>query len=350
MVNRQLAMFIKDLMPPRRNKGENDRPVSVWNEMDRLRGFPEKSTVAIFKTRGCSWYKYSACSMCGYFNDISSPSVEDLKKQIDYVSSTLNTEVLKVFTSGSFLDPVEIPAEVREYFFESIEGKVKKLLVESRTEYINEESLKNMTSHSFSSRIAIGLESANDLVIENSVNKGSTFQKYVKAADMIRNHGVELRTYLLLKPPFLSERQAIDDTIRSIEKVSKITTDVSINPVNVQKNTLVDFLWKRGLYRPPRLWSLAYVIMEGMKYGTEVISYPTGANKVRGVHNDIFDEKLLDLIVDASLNQDIHDLKVYYEATDLSGFWNRINTEDKSMFQPDFDKLLSQIRNSSASI
>ncbi len=132
--------------------------------------------VAIFKTGGCSWYRYSACSMCGYFNDISNPSVNDLKKQVDYVVSSLNTEVLKIFTSGSFLDPVEVPVEVRDYFFKSIQGKVKKLLIESRTEYINDKTMNELSKYDFSTRIAIGLESANDYIIENSINKGSTFR------------------------------------------------------------------------------------------------------------------------------------------------------------------------------
>ncbi|MGC8608417.1 MAG: archaeosine biosynthesis radical SAM protein RaSEA [Thermoplasmata archaeon] len=350
MVNRKLALFVKDLMPKQKNRGDNEKPVSIWNEMDRIRGYPEKSMVAIFKTKGCSWYRYSACSMCGYFNDISNPSVNDLKKQVDYVVSSLNTEVLKIFTSGSFLDPVEVPVEVRDYFFKSIQGKVKKLLIESRTEYINDKTMNELSKYDFSTRIAIGLESANDYIIENSINKGSTFSKYIQAANIIKRHGLELRTYLLFKPPFVSEREAINDILASIEKIAGITTDVSVNPVNVQKNTLVEYLWKKGLYRPPRLWSLAYILIEGARYGTEVISYPTGGNKPRGVHNDEFDDKLLDLIVDASLNQNIRDLKIYFDSIPLQNFWKMIDIEDKSLFQPDFKKLLDQKRSSFATV
>ena len=126
MINRDYAAAIKQLMPNRDRNAELDRPVSLWKEMDRIRGFPEQSTVVIFRTRGCSWFNFSSCSMCGYFNDVSSKvEPENLFRQIDHMASSLDgSKVLKVFTSGSFLDPVEVPLEVRDYFYSSIEGKI----------------------------------------------------------------------------------------------------------------------------------------------------------------------------------------------------------------------------------
>ena len=39
------------------------------------------------------------------------------------------------------------------------------------------------------------------------------------------------------------------------------------------------YLWEKGLYRPPRLYSLAQILIDlGDKY--PVLSYPTGGNKV----------------------------------------------------------------------
>ncbi|KAA8923394.1 archaeosine biosynthesis radical SAM protein RaSEA [Thermoplasma sp.] len=342
MVNKDLALFVRSLMPDTKGKGDPDRPVSMWNELDRLRGFPEKTTVVIFRTRGCSWYKFSSCSMCGYFNDTQDVTEENLYHQIDHVAATLNSEVVKVFTSGSFLDPMEIPDQVRLYFYDRIGSKISKLLVESRTEYIRPERMEELKKIGIPVRIAIGLESANDYLIENSINKGSTFRKYVDAANTARKYGMEVRTYLLFKPPFISEKAAMTDIIDSIRKIRDLTTDVSINPMNIQKNTLVEYLWKNGLYRPPRLYSLAKVLMDGIKIGPEVISYPTGGNKERGVHNDVFDDRLLDLIVKSSLNQDITELELYMESLDLSSFWNMIEEEDRAMVQVDFERMIRQ--------
>ena len=60
---------------------------------------------------------------------------------------------------------------------------------------------------------------------------------------------LELRTYLLLKPPFVSEKDAVNDAIESVRKVSKLSNDVSVNPMNIQKNTLVEKLWKMCSFR-----------------------------------------------------------------------------------------------------
>lgn len=350
MLNRELAITVKNLMPPRTDRRDPDKPVSLWKELDRIRGKPEQTVVAIFRTTGCAWYRFTSCSMCGYFNDVSSKITEEnLLRQVDYVSESLEgARVVKVFTSGSFLDPIEIPISVRNKFLESMAGKADKILIESRTEYITEKNLESLKNAEMPVRIAIGLESANDKVIRDSVNKGSTFAKYLEAASVIRKLGFELRTYLLLKPPFMSEAAAIDDAIESVRKVAKISDDVSINPMNIQKNTLVEKLWKKGLYRPPRLWSLARVILESSGLGTEVLSYPTGGNKDRGVHNDSYDQKLLDLIVEGSLNQDFSKLEEYYRSSDLGAYWKEIDLERQNLFQPDFEKLIR--RTASASL
>ncbi len=341
MINREFSGFIKNLMPRVQKKVDLDSPVSMWREMDRLGGFPEKTTVVIFRTTGCSWYNFSSCSMCGYFNDISPDvGIENLYHQIDRVVSSLDTEALKVFTSGSFLDPLEFPLSAREYFFSSIKGKVERLLVESRTEYIRKSNLEDLPLDAMKVRVAIGLESASDSIITNSINKGSSFSKYVAAAEILKDLGVELRTYLLFKPPFLSEKQAIDDMLYSIKKAQPYSKDVSVNPMNIQSNTYVEYLWKRGLYKLPRLWSLARILIESENSGVDVVSYPTGGNKERGVHNDNPDPQLLQLIYESSLNQNFEDLKNYYAESDRSLYERTIELESLNLLQADYDKMI----------
>lgn len=305
--------------------------------------------VVIFKTTGCSWYRFSSCSMCGYFNDVSDEiKTENLKHQIDALFEAIDdTRVLKVFTSGSFLDPVEFPIEARDYFFQRISGKIEKLLVESRTEYITERNISNLKDYGIPIRIAIGLESADDDVMRNSINKGSTFAKYVTAAEATRRMGYELRTYLLFKPPFLSEEDSVRDALESIRRSAKYSADVSVNPMNIQKNTMVEHLWKKGLYRLPRLWSLARILLESRNYGVQVVSYPTGGNRERGIHNDKPDPELLQLIYDSSLNQNFEDLEAYYNAADKSAYLEFVDAEKVNLSQPDYDRLVSRTSSSS---
>lgn len=352
MINREFASSIKKLMPNTQRKTDPDKPVSTWREKDRLMGYPDTTMVAIFKTTGCSWYRFSSCSMCGYFNDVSSEIRSDnLKKQIDIVSDALEeVKTLKIFTSGSFLDPQEFPIDARDYFFRKIDGKVEKLLVESRTEYITESNISYLKDFGIPIRIAIGLESANDEIMRNSINKGSTFAKYAKAAESVKRMGYELRTYLLFKPLFLSEEDSIADMIDSVRKSARYSVDVSVNPMNIQKNTMVEHLWKKGFYRLPRLWSLARILLESKDSGTQVVSYPTGGNRERGIHNNSPDPKLLQLIYDSSLNQDFRELEEYYNSVDKTDYFASLAAEKINLSQPDFDRLLSRTSSSSVLI
>lgn len=335
---------IKELMPEKAPSRDPKTPVSVWKEMDRLEGHPEKTMVVIFRTSGCSWYNFSSCSMCGYFNDVASNvTTEDLKGQIDQLISSMgDVKQLKVFTSGSFLDPMEVSLPAREYFFSKISEKVSTVLIESRTEYITDANISNLSSYGPRIRIAIGLESANDNVIRESINKGSSFSKFEKAASVIKENDLDLRTYLLFKPPFMSEKRSIQDMLDSIVKVRGFGKDISVNPMNIQKNTMVEYLWKKGLYRLPTLYGLAKILIEGSKSGAQVVSYPTGGNKERGVHNQNPDHDLLNLIYTCSLEQNFEPLKKYIEKSDTSKYERFIELEDMNIYQPDTVKMLTR--------
>ncbi|KPV47509.1 MULTISPECIES: archaeosine biosynthesis radical SAM protein RaSEA [Acidiplasma] len=349
MESRELSLYIRGLIPGDKKDADANRPVSVWKELDRLRGFPEKTVVCIFRTTGCAWYRFSACSMCGYFNDTSDNIIdENLFKQVDELYNSLgDAKVVKIFTSGSFLDPREVSPSVRNYFFEKMKGKVDKILVESRTEYIRKDILEDIKRHNIPVRIAIGLESANDYIMKYSINKGSTLKKYLDAARLIKEEGFELRTYLLFKPPFISELSAIADVENSVKISAQYSNDISINPMNIQKNTLVEKLWKKGLYRPPRMISLARILIEMSGHKYPVLSYPTGGGKERGVHDDKFDKKLLDLIVKSSLEQNFSELKEYYSSLDLSLYNYELDLEDKLLLQTDYNTLVKRISRSS---
>ncbi len=70
--------------------------------------------------------------------------------------------------------------------------------------------------------MAIGLETSSDLIRKHSINKGFTFRDFVNAAEVAKVNGVAVKTYLMLKPPFLSEKQALEDIVTSVKKLQFI--------------------------------------------------------------------------------------------------------------------------------
>ena len=235
---------------------KKDDLVTSWNGEELLDGKLKKSFTFIMRTSGCSWTHESGCLMCGY-HTASNPSItpESLLKQVDTALSKYDGEQLvKIYTSGSFLDEREVPEDIAKYILKSFPAK--KIIIESRSEYVDPNVLDSYTKIQENIEIAIGLESTNNFILTNCINKGSTVEDYWRARDLIFSKDLTMRTYLLLKPPFLTEYEAIEDLSRSISEVSHPKNTVSINPVNVQKDSFLEKLWYRGEYRPPWLWSL----------------------------------------------------------------------------------------------
>jgi radical SAM enzyme (TIGR01210 family) len=280
---------LKDFIPEKKvlPKGRVNEYVSCWTESDVLEKEVVDSLVVILRTSGCSWASKKGCTMCGYFNDCHPDAGgEEIEVQMEKALKKVNGQsILKIFTSGSFLDDREVPRKTREKILSMASGKFKQVIVETRPEYVNEDSVEDCLSKVDELQVAIGLESANDMVLRHSINKGFVFDDFLKAAALIKEVGATLKTYLLVKPPFLTENEAIRDAVMSANLIKNITDVISLNPVNVQRGTLVERLWRRGEYRPPWLWSVMSVLEECGDLGPRVTSFPTGGGRKRGAHN-----------------------------------------------------------------
>ncbi|MCK4443678.1 MAG: archaeosine biosynthesis radical SAM protein RaSEA, partial [Thermoplasmata archaeon] len=218
---------LEDCIPERRisSRGDIDRYVSSWNEKDVLDGEIVDALVVILKTSGCSWARKKGCSMCGYSND-SDPEVkgENIVTQMTKAMERLDGQrLLKVFTSGSFLDDREVPPEARQELLTMAAEGFEQVIFETRPEYVTRESMEDCLSRFGNIQVALGLESANDTVRTHSINKGFLFDDYKRAAGTIKEAGASLKTYLLVKPLFLTEEEAIRDSVESAKKVKDLT-------------------------------------------------------------------------------------------------------------------------------
>jgi radical SAM enzyme (TIGR01210 family) len=280
-------------------------PVAVWTERELLDGEKVEALVIILRSGGCSWSRNSGCLMCGYSNDcLSTVTPEDLVSQFEHAMSQQgNLPYIKIYTSGSFFDPGEVPIDARETILKTAGEKAGRVLVESRPEFVTNEFLGAAKKHVKSLEVAIGLETTDDEIRERCVNKGFDFSDYMRASNVLSECGTANRTYLLLKPPYLTEGKAVEDVKNSIKKIDGIADTISVNPVNVQRGTPVEKLWKKSHYRPPWLWSL----LEALKTpsGARLVSVPSGGGTRRGAHNcGNCDKAFLNALNDFNLNAD----------------------------------------------
>lgn len=278
----ELVTQLRDLRPA------NPREIiSTWTEKDVLDGKVVDAWVIIFRTRGCYWARKSGCSMCGYVNDVAiEVGEQDLAAQLETVLPMHKGQpFVKVYTSGNFFDDREVFPEVRREILKGLGDRCEKVMVETLSHLVRREPLEEGTRLAQKFEIALGLESANDVVLRQAVNKMWGLKEHVRAAELAHEVGATVKSYLLLKPPFLTEREAIEDTVETAHAVDAASDTISINPMNVQRATVVDYLFHRGEYRPPWLWSVAEVLRRCRDLKALVKSHPTGGGMRRGAHN-----------------------------------------------------------------
>jgi radical SAM enzyme (TIGR01210 family) len=271
--------------------------------MDLLDGEAAGCLTIILRTRGCRWRR---CTMCGYASEGAPASDEDLMVQFRAATKDLKSEdrVVKIYTSGSFLDPVEVPELVRTRILDGLAAAgVEKLIVESRPEYVTLDRVEDAVAR-IRTEVAMGLETANDLVREHSIRKGFSFEDFKLAAEVVHAAGGSVKTYLLLKPPFLSEGVAISDALRSALDAAPHSDVLSLNLANIQRGTLMERMWMQGDYRPPWLWS-AVEVLKNVTY-KPIICDPVAAGTRRGPSNcGRCDETIAKAIREHALSQDV---------------------------------------------
>lgn len=292
------------------------RYVKLWREEELILGRPGKSMVLILRTRGCTWDYKQSCTMCGYFVDTVPKrfTSEQLIHQWERAAAQYQGEDgLKIYTGGNFPDPTEVFPAVQDAILEGA-GRLgfKKVTVETRPEYVTHERMQHFADLLARSgarlEIAVGLESSNQVVCDQAIGKGYALKEFIHAATIARDHGVGVKCYLLLKPPFLTEDETVEDIVQSIRDAAPFSDIISINPTNVQKHTLVDQMYRHNEYRSPWLWSILEVLQRGKPLFPQGIlkSDPVGGGMARGAHNcGRCDERILHLIDRYNVTQDL---------------------------------------------
>ena len=268
-----------------------EKPLACWRGKERYGNGLSDCLTIIFKTAGCSW---SRCRMCSYRNErYEKQSAESLtarlRRQLGWVMAQYPTEdyqMVKIFTSGSFFDPDEVPPVFQSEVATAFRGKI--VIAETRPEYVESELVNRFIegidngSHAIPVYCAIGLETTNDDIREKCIDKGFPFSAFIRAASVAHAAGAGVKAYLLFKPLFLTEGEAVRDMRTSIAEASHHADLISMNPCTVQRRTELERYWREGAYRPPYLWSVLSVLSDAPVY---VACDPLGGGQHRGPHN-----------------------------------------------------------------
>ena len=130
---------------------------------------------------------------------------------------------IKLYNAGSFFDAQAIPPSEDEPIADLVAG-FERVIVEAHPAYLRgpygerclrfRDLLRNRNGGQL--EVAIGLETAHPEILER-LNKRMTMSDFAAAARFLRDHGIDVRAFILLKPPFLPAEDTVEWTCRSID-------------------------------------------------------------------------------------------------------------------------------------
>ncbi len=241
-----------------------------------LDGNEIKRLIVYLRSTGCQWMlddENGGCAMCGHLAGTTRGrkiTAEEYEKQFQTIIAQIDFSdipMICVYNAGSFFNDNEISPEARKSIYDMINSipQIKHVIFESRPEYITEDKLQVLTKSILGRRIEIGmgLESSDEYIRQMCLNKGFKLIEFQNAIKLLKKYDVKSLSYVLLKPPFLGESVAIDDSVNTITWAFEQGIDViSLEPISVQKNTLIHLLYSMGDYRPPWIWSVLKVMVQ----------------------------------------------------------------------------------------
>ncbi len=251
---------------PARNSLDADRPYEFLVEPERgADGLVEDVATIFLTNRECSL----RCLMCDLWKNTTVESVPlgAIPRQIDFALARLRSaRHVKLYNSGNFFDAKSIPQADWPAIVDRVRG-FRSVIVENHPKLCGDgcvEFRDMLAAHGVELEIALGLETVHPEVLPR-LNKQMTTDDFLHAATRLRSEGIRLRTFILLRPPFLTEDEGIEWAMRSIEFAFEAGVSCcSVVPTRAG-NGVMEQLASVGLFASPQLDSMEVVQERGIQ-------------------------------------------------------------------------------------
>jgi radical SAM enzyme (TIGR01210 family) len=184
------------------------------SELDHQGRVAQVGTVLLVN-RECPW----RCVMCDLWRHTTTDTVAAgvIPAQIDAAIAAWSAPLpqqIKLYNSGSFFDPRAIPRSDELAIARRLEP-FERVIVECHPSLVSSRCARFRDRLHGTLEIAMGLETAQPEVLEK-LNKRMTLQQFAAAAAVLREHAIDVRTFVLLQPPFVRPDQAVELAIASV--------------------------------------------------------------------------------------------------------------------------------------
>lgn len=251
---------------PARNSLDIDRPYEFLVESERsAEGLVEDVATIFLTNRECPF----RCLMCDLWKNttVESVPVGTIPRQIDYALERLpEAQHVKLYNSGNFFDPKAIPKADWPAIVDRVRS-FKSVIVENHPKLCGDgcfEFQDMLTEHDVELEVALGLETVHPEVLAR-LNKQMTTEDFSQAVERLLSAGIRLRTFILLRPPFLNEEEGIEWAMRSIEfALESGVSCCSVVPTRAG-NGIMEQLQNKGQFESPLLSSMEIVQERGIQ-------------------------------------------------------------------------------------
>jgi hypothetical protein len=236
---------------------------ALWEEEPDATGALVPTATIFLTNRECPF----RCIMCDLWVNTLDTTVArgDIPLQISRALVTLlPARQVKLYNAGSFFDPGAIPREDDEAIAARVNA-FERVIVEAHPAFLagahGERCVRFSRSIAGALEVAVGLETANPDVLAR-LNKRMTLDSFRRAAAFLAGHGIGLRAFVLLNPPYLSGQESIDWACRSLDEAIACGAGAcAVIPTRGGNGTLAAL---GAEFVPPRLPALEAVLEYGL--------------------------------------------------------------------------------------
>lgn len=234
-----------------RNVVDADRPYAFFVEEEYdARGQVVPVATIFLTNRECPW----RCVMCDLWRNTlpDETPAGAIVRQVEHALAQLPpARQVKLYNAGSFFDSRAIPPADRDALAERLRG-FERVVVECHPALVGDACARFADRLGAALEVAMGLETAKEDVLAR-LNKRMTLAQYAAAADRLRDQGIALRSFVLVRPPFMAEAEAREWALRSCVFAFDLgATAVSLIPTR-GGNGALDALADAGQFAPPAL-------------------------------------------------------------------------------------------------
>lgn len=280
---RDIVNIVKELRRKHSGRQTSWMEPAEWHlKYSNINKKPELALTITLSPTGCEWAQKGGCTMCGEFEGAYKETVlvKDPKFHIaQFATAISNPEIwtaaksekcniswLRINQEGNFFNEAEMN-KIAQHTILNLAVRInglKKITVESRPQYLTEDIILNISKIFKDSpiklEIGMGLEAKNEIIRNVCINKQEKNSDFVRAVSLLKQYEISPLAYIIVKPPFLTEAEAIDEAVDTAHFAHEIGFErISFEPMSIHPYTLVDALRQTGDYSAPWLWSVVEI-------------------------------------------------------------------------------------------